>query len=358
MKAPRTDTMEHEGTRDPRSGATSHADLLTSLREGLEAALEPLIPADEPYALLDFPHSPNVGDSAIWIGTLDYLHRRKMPAPRYTSSNLTFSPEHLRRRLPEGTILLSGGGNFGDLYETHQSMRELVVTEFPKHRIVQLPQSIHFTSGRALDRARRAFNAHSNVTILTRDERSHEISRESFEAPGGMCTDMAFCIKPLKRLKRVCDDVIWLSRRDKESAGSPIRELPSRVRRVEWLQDDPTPTLRLNMFLARQLRYRPIFRAGFQGLLSSTYEQVARERLLRGFRILSAGSSVITDRLHGHIMCMLMGIPHFLLDNSYGKVRGFYDAWTYSTPLARWCASEKDALRLATLGVERGAQPR
>ena len=121
---------------------------------------------------------------------------------------------------------------------------------------------------------------------------------------------------------------------------------------VEWLQDDQTPALRMNMFIARQLRYRPFLRGTFQGLLSGTYDTVAQERLDRGCRVLSAGNSVITDRLHGHIMCLLMGIPHFVLDNSYGKVRGYYDAWTSSTQLARWCDSEADALRLATMSAE------
>jgi pyruvyl transferase EpsO len=36
---------------------------------------------------------------------------------------------------------------------------------------------------------------------------------------------------------------------------------------------------------------------------------------------------VITDRLHGHILCTLLGIPHCVIDNSYGKIGGFADAW-------------------------------
>ena len=53
-----------------------------------------------------------------------------------------------------GTILLSGGGNFGDLYESHQEIREDVIANFPANRIIQLPQSISFHAGEALQSAR------------------------------------------------------------------------------------------------------------------------------------------------------------------------------------------------------------
>ena len=37
---------------------------------------------------------------------------------------------------------------------------------------------------------------------------------------------------------------------------------------------------------------------------------------------------MVTDRLHAHILSLLLDIPHVVLDNSYGKVGGFVDAWT------------------------------
>ena len=44
--------------------------------------------------------------------------------------------------------------------------------------------------------------------------------------------------------------------------------------------------------------------------------------------MLSTGGLVVTDRLHAHILSLLLDIPHVLLDNSYGKVAGFADQWT------------------------------
>jgi pyruvyl transferase EpsO len=53
---------------------------------------------------------------------------------------------------------------------------------------------------------------------------------------------------------------------------------------------------------------------------------------------------VVSDRLHGHILCLLLGIPHVALDNRHGKLRAFRDAWTREATLAEWAGSEREAL--------------
>jgi len=49
---------------------------------------------------------------------------------------------------------------------------------------------------------------------------------------------------------------------------------------------------------------------------------------------------VRTDRLHGHILRSLLGIPHRSMDNFYGNNRGFYQTWTNASRLARWIDSD------------------
>jgi hypothetical protein len=65
---------------------------------------------------------------------------------------------------------------------------------------------------------------------------------------------------------------------------------------------------------------------------------------MRGCRILGEGRVVVTDRLHGHILCLLMNIPHVLIGDKYGKIESFYDAWTKSCDLTVWADSLMDAL--------------
>jgi len=331
---------------DKGSAARGNAELLSSLAATIDRVLTPLFPADRPVALLDFPSTANVGDSAIWLGTMVYLERRGI-RPVYMSSYHTFSPTELKRRIGDGTILLHGGGNFGDLYPPHQALREDVVREFPRNKIVQLPQTIYFQSRQMLDRARLAFDAHPDVTLLVRESVSLERARTHFKAQSFLCPDMAFVLGPHERPKSGPHEVVWLSRVDKESPAQHHPDPPPGVHPVDWLDDDPTLLWRLNRRIGRVLRSRPNLRGVLQGPLSRTYEPLARERVERGHRMLGAGKVVITNRLHAHILCLLLGVPHVVLDNSYGKIRDFYDTWTHASPLVEWAASEPDGFARA-----------
>lgn len=327
----------------------THADheLLASLGRTLDRTLEPLIPRGESLALVDFPRSANVGDSLIWLGTLAWLARTGRGAPRYVCSDLTYDRHALARRIGNGTILLGGGGNFGDLYPDHQEFREQVIADFPGHRIVQLPQSIHFESATELARARAVIGRHARLTLLVRDQRSLDVARAEFPAPSLLCPDLAFALGPQPRPAGPSRSVVWLSRNDKESRPeASLAKVPG-LEPVDWVTDDPHPLIALNLRMDRWLRHRPGLRPWVAGWLPTTFERVARLRVARGVRILGAGRVVVTDRLHGHILALLLGIPHCVVDNSYGKVRGLHEAWTRGSKLARFCGTQAEALELA-----------
>ncbi|HWH17573.1 MAG TPA: hypothetical protein VNT77_04435, partial [Allosphingosinicella sp.] len=48
-----------------------------------------------------------------------------------------------------------------------------------------------------------------------------------------------------------------------------------------------------------------------------------------GIRLLSQGELGIYDRLHAHILGVLLDLPHVALDNSNGKISSFYSEWTH-----------------------------
>jgi pyruvyl transferase EpsO len=323
--------------------APGHQALMAGLAATIESLLAPLIQADRPLALLDFPQVPNVGDSMIWLGTIAFLAARGL-RPSYTCSFSTYSRPTLERRLGQGTILLSGGGNFGDLYPPHQKLREAVIRDFPNHRIVQLPQTIRFETHEALEHARRVINRHRDLTLLVRDAPSLALAEGYFSAPARLCPDMAFALGPLPRPVAPSHPVVWLARTDKEAKATLGCPVPEGVLRTDWPRDGHTAFYWANRRLSRLLRRMPAARGLLEGPLGATYAPLARQRVRRGSRLLSAGRVVITNRLHGHILSLLLGIPHAVLDNSYGKVRGVYEAWTRSSPLVHWSTSDADAL--------------
>jgi pyruvyl transferase EpsO len=80
----------------------------------------------------------------------------------------------------------------------------------------------------------------------------------------------------------------------------------------------------------------------------SVWDRLAQQRTRRGCRLLSRGRIVVTDRLHAHILCTLLGIPHIVLDNNCGKLSGFIRCWTAEHPLCHLADSVEEATRIAT----------
>ncbi len=330
-------------------------DLISSLSQKIDVTLRPLLPHGSACALLDFPNHPNVGDSAIWLGERAYFQRVGARVV-YTAERGTYAEDRLRARLRGGTIFLHGGGSLGDLYDFTQHFREKVIAAFPDNKIVQLPQTICFREQANLKRARAILDRHPDLTLLVRDRRSLEFARREFRTPSLLCPDMAFALGALNRFQSPTCAVLWLSRTDEESPGySRLRTSPD-IEWTDWLDEAPTVLhrlnwllTRLNWLLTRFIPPQPRIRSLLPGLVSPTFDPLARQRLIRGCHLLSKARVVITDRLHGHILSILLGIPHVLLDDRYGKVKAFYETWTRDCGLTYWADSAAEALEKGTL---------
>lgn len=306
--------------------------------------LRPLIRRDAPCAVIDFPNHTNLGDSAIWLAQLALLRRLGLGQPRYACDYQSYSRARLAARIGDGTILISGGGNFGDLYPHHQRLREAVIADFPHNPIVQLPQSIHFSRPGGLEQTARTCDAHRDFTLLVRDHASLALARRAFQSRVVLCPDMAFGLGALPRRGRPDHDIVFVARRDREMryAGPPAASLPGMLR-TDWLCERHVFVHRMHGALRRRAVRHPSV-DWLDRLATRINEPLARHRLERGLTILSRGRTVITDRLHAHILSLLLGIPHCLLDNSYGKVRGCWETWTRGADLTRWCETEAEAL--------------
>lgn len=317
-----------------------------SLRTRLQETLRPLVTPLRRFALIEFPNYANVGDSAIYLGQLAALRALGLGPPCFVCDVRTYDRAELARRIgPRGAILLTGGGGFGDLWPAGHALREEIIGSFPGNPIIQLPQTIFFERAESLRRARSILNAHPNLTVLVRDRRSLEIAETEFRAPSILCPDAAFALGPLGRPVRATRNVLWLLRTDKESATAASAIVDGV--RTDWL-DEPLTLLRgLSVMLDRAVRLGPL-RPLARPVLTRLYSPLAHQRLERGLRVLASARVVITDRLHGHILCLLMGVPHVVLDNTYGKLSTFREAWTADVDSASWASSPAEARAIAS----------
>ena len=333
--------------------------MLQQLSDRLDATIGESLGGAKNVALVNFPNHGNPGDSALWLGAKASL-RRLGAHVRYQCAWDTYSPTALARSLPHGPVLINGGGNFGDLYAGQQGLRERLLAELRGRPIVQLPQSMHFREKTNLDRNRRLVADHGKVTLIAREQESEARFRASFDAPVLLAPDCAFGLRSLRAPKEPpTADILWLHRKPGDAEyvdhGGPPPDIS--VVDVEWIDQQPQePAWRLRHRTARAgnewLRPRaardPRWARRVWRPLSWTLDPLGWGFTLRGIDILSRGRFLVTDKLHGHIMATLAGLPHVVMDNSYGKVSATYRSWTHQSELAQWADDGDQARAIIT----------
>ena len=362
--------------------------VLDGCRSAIKDAWRDLLPPGTRCALALYPDHWNVGDAAIWWATRQLLAELDVTVA-YACDPWSYDPRALRAALPEGPILLLGGGNFGDVYPREQGSRLRILADFSDRRIIQLPQSIAFRSPAAVAEMADVLARQRDFTLLVRDHVSLAFAREHFPgATVASCPDTVVALELPTGLPRAETPVVALWRNDSESLGplpavppdwivrdwtvpggvlpaAEAAQLSTAARRFkEWVgmpppwppqpsatDGDPGP-------LRRQIAWRH---------LPWLWDQLAEDRTLRGLRILSRGRVVITNRLHAHLLCLLAGIPHVVCDTSNGKIFAHRDTWLTPLGLAgpdtaradesgvRFAATPDDAKELATALL--GAMP-
>ncbi|MDN5926845.1 MAG: polysaccharide pyruvyl transferase family protein [Hyphomicrobiales bacterium] len=316
--------------------------LIAQLQGAIDDCLRDHLADDRPLAILDFPDIRNCGDSAIWLGEMAYLAScRKRPA--YVSRMRDFSPEALERAVPDGPIFIHGGGNFGDLWVSHQDFREYVLERFPHRRIIQFPQSIHYRSEARVEQTARAIARHRNFLLLVRDRESKDFAEKHFDCEVRLCPDMAFWIGAIEP-DAAEFPVLAMLRADLEKTGEMDRSAYPGLPIEDWITES-----------ARHVRVSKAAGAA-SALLAFKPEEIrlrkldaaAHNRFRRGIRQISRGRAIVTDRLHVHICSLLVGRPHAVLDNSYGKIGRFMAAFSGGMDLTYRASSLDDGLEWAT----------
>jgi pyruvyl transferase EpsO len=339
---------------------------LEELKGTILAMLRPLIGEHRTCVVVDFPNHDNVGDNAIWLGEMAALDALGVEV-RYVCDTATYRRQALEEALGRtGLILLHGGGNFGDLYPRHHQLRQRVLDDFPHHQTIQLPQTIWFTGegSATLEHTRRTLGRRKAYTLLVRDQPSLQFAKENFNADVRLCPDMAFALGPQPRHAKLLYDVVVLGRTDKEAVYDwrSVMDPAHRVLVTDWPamaqarlalhpgKDSSSERLEdwFYVWMERLYRRSPVAPpAATHRLFLRRWNALAGRRVRQGMNLLASGKTVITDRLHAHVFCTLMGIPHVVLDNNYGKVRAVSEAWTASLGFARWARNPGEAIALA-----------
>ncbi len=283
--------------------------------------LQKEIPEQSKIVYFDYPVYSNIGDLLIWKGTEKWIETNQHSVlHRLTRMDGIFP--HLK---PEVIIICQGGGNFGDLYK-FQKYREKIVKNYPKNKIIFLPQTIFYkTEENILDTAV-ILNKHKDLTIYLRDDISLQTANKYFtNSKKYLCPDMATFLYPLdnKFYQKRRDKELFLLRDDIEQTDNHI-SIPKTAWKGDW-----TDIIKPMNLVVRIIQLSILFLGRILGekLIYKTWKFFANVLINKSIFHFASAKKITTSRLHGQILSLLLEIPVTLLDNNYGKNSHYHKKW-------------------------------
>jgi pyruvyl transferase EpsO len=322
--------------------------VLAGLSTLVDEMFRDLLRGHEDLCLLDFPDHPNIGDSAIYCGEVSAIRRVWGGRISYISSFSSYDRDTLRAVSNDGLLLIHGGGNIGEIYPHHHQFRERMLREWAGRRLVQLPQTLHFSSAAADDQFARAIERHGKFHLILRDQRSFEHAKAKYSCECTLAPDSAFALPDLSTTTPASIPVLALCRTDAERRGDAQTAFrtDAMIETVDWPKEkgllDPSHLVgRIGTFSSRHGLRSAV------GLANWSFDQRAWRRLKTGLALLSKGEVIATDRLHAYILALKLGRPFFVSDNSYGKLSAVYETWLGRSGLGTWTTNLSEATELA-----------
>lgn len=305
------------------------------LKERL-SVIDAVVPHGSNVVYLDIPLHLNVGDLLIYKGTEQFFKERQYNVLARRTDKCSMKYVQESRKLSDDTIiLLHGGGNFGDLYGHHQRLREQVVLNYPNNKIVFLPQTVHFKEYSNLKSSAEIIRRHKNLTIFCRDTRSQQILEENFCKRVILCPDMAHSlwnILPKQKKEDIKREKLWMIRKDIEETNlSGLDGKPHFSNYEDWEDICSNSDRAIMKGLDNLERFNKTLTSGLVPI-PAIWNNYTDGLIRRVNEYFLSHECVVTSRMHGHILCCLLGVKTKLLDNSYGKNSTYYDAWTQFVP--------------------------
>jgi pyruvyl transferase EpsO len=301
-------------------------DKIAELRDCIRETLIPII--DNDFVLFDLPYHRNIGDNLIWEGEMRFLKEVGNYRLLYLCNHTTYYYHKIDKHV---IILLHGGGNFGDVWHEVHKFKEKIITLYPDNKIIIFPQTVWYTDKDKLLHDINIYSAHKKLILCARDRKSYDFLKEHFTKNTVLLApDMAFCIPPEHLrgyLSKQADKNLFLKRGDKELNTSRSNHIDKEHFDIsDWpvMEKKTVYVYVLWCFLWLSRRIHVLFPQ-----ITDLYASfLFRPNMIRtGVKFISKYHKIYTTRLHGAILCCLLGKPFVLFNNSYGKNRSFFETW-------------------------------
>lgn len=261
--------------------------------------------------LLATPNHGNIGDQAIAIAEMEFLHNElsDFNVIEISFNEYLFSKSVISNWIKDDdTICYHGGGNMGIQYFECEEVFRDIIKRFPNNKIVSFPQTIYYGNSdkgiNEFEESKKIYNAHSHLTLTARETVSYEIMKNAY-------TNCDIILTP--------DIVLYHTEKKGSVRNGALTCLRSDVEKT--LKDAD------QKYIFGKLEKEFPFIKKSDTIVSKEYiatqeRENVFENKLQEFR---DAEVVVSDRLHGMVFAYLTQTPCVIFSNYNYKVAGVYE---------------------------------
>lgn len=268
----------------------------------------------------------NIGDIAISAAQKQYLESTltNYEVISIPISQTRFVLSSIKKQIKTDDIVtVIGGGNMGGTYPDIEELRQLVIKSFPSNRIVCFPQTLDWDnsnkSKRALRTIVKTYAKHPDIHIFARESITQTKLIELFNRYNNVNIGLV-------------PDIVMSA--TAASLGATDSLEPSGILRC--LRDDKEVALTTTQYAVID---KALVGTGCKIEKTDTHAGGSQLDEIHCAKLLAdklsqfrAAKLVVTDRLHGMILCLLSGTPCLVLPNSNHKIRQTELDWLRDQP--------------------------
>lgn len=292
---------------------------------------------------IDVPIHYNYGDTLIYLGSLELFRKIGVESLTCLSLMQVMTNISLISKSKPDVIVCHGGGNFGDIYESHSKVRKIVVERFPDTPIVFFPQSIFYRSEVNIKRDFELFEKHNNLTMLVRGYQSIDTIKKHSNIDCHLTIDTAHFLYHSPRFingrtnKKQEGEKLMFFRVDREatSSNNGLDEAA-----IDW-RNFFSDFERKGLFVFRQISKVCSGSAWLSALAMKLWTNYIESKLDKIIPVFANAKCVETDRLHGYILSCLLEVDVRTQDNIYGKIVRYREAFGLQSREAQVALSEQ-----------------
>lgn len=266
------------------------------------------------YAFIFFSADyDNLGDIAITVAQERFLSEClddtyeiiKVPVSK------TYEVARQIKKLEKNNILITmiGGGNNGSLYEFIETPRRFILRIFKNYKIISFPQTVVFeNTSKAIPYKKefiRCCNKCSQLTLVAREQKSYETYCKIQKSKVLLTPDIVLSLGDQSLNIKRENYAAFIMRNDNEKAIDV--------------------KIQNKLLSLAKMKCKKIY---YWDTCDIKYIPDKSELLVSDFlRKLSTVKFVVTDRLHGMILCYISHTPCIAIDNNNGKIKSTYETW-------------------------------